>query len=78
MQDPTPPGGGTKALALIAAFFIPLVGIILFFMWRTNPMVEYQQLGRNALIATLVGIALGCICYLLIFVVAGGAAMVGN
>lgn len=62
---PTPPSGGIKALAYIGSFFIPLVGIILFFVWRSNPLPEYQALGKTCGIIAVAVIALVCVCNLI-------------
>lgn len=76
---PAPPGGGTKILAYLASFFFaPIVGLILFFVWRTSASPEYQALGRTSLIISLVATVLACICYLLLFVLGIGAGVLSS
>jgi hypothetical protein len=46
----------------IASLLVPLVGLILFFVYRNNPVEADRKVARNALILGIASIALSCIC----------------
>ncbi len=59
---PTPIGAGMSLLIYIASFLIPIVGIVVFFLFRTRPADSDKRVARVALILGVVSILLGCLC----------------
>jgi hypothetical protein len=64
-----------KALLIIVSFLIPLVGIILFFVYNGRGDAASKALAKNCLIAAIAAIVLICVCYLISAVC--GVAMMG-
>lgn len=50
-----------RILIYVGSFIIPLLGIVLFIVFLGRDQ-ESKQVGRNALIAAIAGIVLGCVC----------------
>ena len=76
--EPTPSGGevsgGLKALFIVLAILVPLVGIILGIIWLTKKTKEEKALGKITLIIAIICQVLYCICW---FVLIGLGAL-GN
>lgn len=77
-QQPQEIGSGMRILLYIVSFLIPLVGIILFFVYNSRPDAESKAVAKNCLIAAIVAIVLVCLCYLISFFFLGGLAFVGG
>jgi hypothetical protein len=52
---------GIRILIYIGSFLIPLIGLIIFILFMGRDP-ESKLVGRNALIAAIAGVVLGCIC----------------
>jgi hypothetical protein len=46
----------------VASFFVPLVGIILFFLYRSKPHPSDRKVANTALILGVVSLLLSCMC----------------
>jgi hypothetical protein len=54
-------GTGIRILIYIGSFIIPLIGLIIFLLFMGRDP-EAKLVGRNALIAAIVGVVAGCLC----------------
>jgi hypothetical protein len=55
--------GGLKALFIILAIIVPIVGIILGIIWMTKKTKEEKALGKLTLIIGIIMMVLSCICW---------------
>ena len=53
---------GMKILFYILSVFIPIIGVIFFFVYRNKPFEEDRNVARMCLILGLISIALSCLC----------------
>ncbi|MBU0493012.1 MAG: hypothetical protein KKA73_14350 [Chloroflexi bacterium] len=60
----------------ILSFFSIVVGLVAGILLWTRDDAESKQVGKNCLIAMVLGIVLWCVCYLLMMVMGIGSAMV--
>ena len=54
--------GGLKALFYLLSFFIPVIGVILFFVYRKKPAPEDRLAARTFLILGIVSLIFSCAC----------------
>ena len=59
----------------ILSFFFPLIGLILYLVWKDQYPLKAKSAGKGALIGVIVGVAL-VVLFFVIFFVIFGAAMV--
>ena len=50
-----------KILYLLLGFFLPIVGLILYFVWKMDHPVRAYHVGKGALISVIVGVAFSII-----------------
>ncbi len=76
LQSPTAGtvSGGLKALFIILAIIVPIVGVILGIIWLTKKTPEEKALGKLTLIIAIIMWILGCICWFAVF----GLGIIGN
>ena len=55
-------------------FLIPIVGLILFLMWKNDYPLRAKSAGKGALISVIVSVVLLVIYYIIIFVALGSLA----
>ena len=60
--QPQPVGSGLSIVFYIVSFLIPLVGIILFFIYKDKPFESDRKMAKTALILGIVSILLSCLC----------------
>lgn len=57
-----PVSAGMKVVLYVFSFLVPIVGIVVFFIYRSRPHPEEQAVAKIALILGLVSILLSCVC----------------
>ena len=57
----------------ILGFFIPIVGLILFLIWKNDRPSDAKAAGIGALINVIMGIVLTILCILLMFIIFAAA-----
>ena len=62
-----------KLLYLLLGFFLPIIGLILYFVWKEEYPVRAHYVGKGALISVIVSVALSIIYGILIGSIVGGA-----
>jgi len=62
----------------ILSFLSILVGLIAGIMLMTRDDEESKQVGKNCLIAMIIGIVLYCVCWICWFIIVGGMAAMGG
>lgn len=70
-SQPQPAGSGLSIVFYIISFLIPLVGIILFFIYKDKPFESDRKMAKTSLILGLVSIVLSCLCSVLYMALAG-------
>lgn len=71
--NPQPADTGSFGWAVLG-FFFPIVGLILFFIWKTEKPVSAKQAGMGALVSVIVSVVLWLIVFM--FALAAGSAAV--
>lgn len=71
--NPQPADTGSFGWAVLG-FFIPLVGLILFLIWKTEKPVSAKQAGMGALVSVIISVVLWLIVFMLALV-AGSTAV---
>lgn len=72
-MNPQPADTGSFGWAVLG-FFFPLVGLILFLIWKTERPVSAKQAGMGALVSVIINVVLWLI--LVMIAVAAGSATV--
>ena len=71
--NPQPADTGSFGWAVLG-FFFPIVGLILFLIWKTEKPVSAKQAGMGALVSVIVSVVLWLIVFM--FALAAGSAAV--
>lgn len=71
--NPQPADTGSFGWAVLG-FFFPIVGLILFLIWKTEKPVSAKQAGMGALVSVIISVVLWLIVFMLALV-AGSAAV---
>lgn len=71
--NPQPADTGSFGWAVLG-FFFPIVGLILFLIWKTEKPVSAKQAGMGALVSVIVSVVLWLIVFM--FALATGSAAV--
>lgn len=72
-MNPQPADTGSFGWAVLG-FFFPIVGLILFLIWKTEKPVSAKQAGMGALVSVIISVVLWLIVFMLALV-AGSAAV---
>lgn len=72
-MNPQPADTGSFGWAVLG-FFFPIVGLILFLIWKTEKPVSAKQAGMGALVSVIVSVVLWLIVFM--FALAAGSAAV--
>lgn len=72
-MNPQPADTGSFGWAVLG-FFFPIVGLILFLIWKTEKPVSAKQAGMGALVSVIVSVVLWLIVFM--FALATGSAAV--
>jgi len=64
------PDGKSTGFAVLS-FFVPVVGLILYLVWKNETPLKAKSCGKGALIGALVEVGLSCLITVLIFILAG-------
>ncbi len=65
---------GMRWLLYIISFLFTLVGIVIGIVLMTRGDEESKAVGKNCIIAAIISLALGCVCYLIAIVMGIGAS----
>lgn len=64
---------GLKVVFYILSFFVPIVGVVLFFVYRTKPAQEDRSAANLFLILGLVSFGLSCMCWFMMGLMSSGS-----
>lgn len=70
---PNPQDTGSFGWAVLG-FFVPLVGLILYLVWKNEKPLTARRAGKGALISVIVSVVLMVIWMILMFVLVGSVA----
>lgn len=65
---------GLKIVFYILSFLVPIVGIVLFFVYRNKPIQEDRSAANLFLILGLVSFGLSCFCYIMAIAASGAGS----
>lgn len=64
---------GLKVVFYILSFFVPIVGVVLFFVYRTKPAQADRSAANLFLILGLVSFGLSCFCWFMMALMSSGS-----
>lgn len=67
VMQPTEQDSGSAGWAVLG-FFIPIVGLILYLVWKTEKPLSARRAGMGALVSVIVGVVITVIWFILVFV----------
>ena len=70
---PNPEDTGSFGWAVLG-FFLPIVGLILYLVWKTDKPLSAKRAGKGALVSVIVGVALMLLWIILAVVLLGSMA----
>lgn len=73
-QQNTRPDDAPNAGFAVLGFFFPIIGLILFLVWRESMPLRSKSCGKGALIGVIVEVALVILYVIFVFAAAGCAA----
>lgn len=65
--QPTAQDNGSFGWAVLG-FFVPIVGLILYLVWKTEKPLSARRAGMGALVSVIVGVVITVIWFILVFV----------
>ncbi len=65
---------GIRWILYIVSFLFTLIGIVIGIVLMTRGDEESKAVGKNCIIAAIIGLVLGCVCYLLAMMMGVGAS----
>lgn len=68
VMQPTVQDSGSAGWAVLG-FFFPIVGLILYLVWKTEKPLSARRAGMGALVSVIVGVVITVILFILAFVV---------
>lgn len=68
VMQPTAQDSGSAGWAVLG-FFFPIVGLILYLVWKTEKPLSARRAGMGALVSVIVGVVITVIWFILAFVV---------
>lgn len=68
VMQPTAQDNGSFGWAVLG-FFLPIVGLILYLVWKTEKPLSARRAGMGALVSVIVGVVITVIWFILVFVV---------
>lgn len=67
VMQPTTQDNGSFGWAVLG-FFLPIVGLILYLVWKTEKPLSARRAGMGALVSVIVGVVITVIWFILVFV----------
>jgi hypothetical protein len=74
VSAPTTAGDASSIGFAILCFFIPLLGLILFLVWKDQSPLKAKSCGKGALAGVITWFVVGCLVSVLTIVLAGSLA----